>query len=61
MSKTIKKEAKPLKATPEKLPKTSRKEEVSNKCVDCNGSGLERPTFTNSPVCGVCNGAGIIN
>lgn len=29
-------------------------------CVACSGSGLERPTFTNSALCQECNGAGII-
>lgn len=52
---TTKKEA------PEKLPKTSRKEVVSDKCVACGGSGLERPTFAQSPLCGQCQGSGLVS
>ncbi len=33
---------------------------TSEKCTACNGSGLWRPDFTNSPQCQTCVGHGVI-
>lgn len=50
MKKTIKKTAKKIKevSTP------------TNICPVCNGSGLWRPDYTNSPQCEACLGHGVI-
>lgn len=34
---------------------------VQNVCPACQGSGLWRPDFTNSPQCDQCKGHGVIN
>lgn len=63
MTKVIKKVTKKVKdalaSKPAKEPK--KKVVVPDVCTSCNGTGLERPNFTASPLCSVCNGDGIIN
>lgn len=56
MKKTIKKAVKKTK----EIVSSSTPATPSNVCTACNGSGLWRPDFTNSPQCEVCKGHGVI-
>ncbi len=73
MAKTIKKAIKkpvkakavePKKAKPLKVVVTTTEGSdlfvTTERCVTCNGSGLERPTFAQSPACVTCNGLGVV-
>lgn len=50
-----------VKKSVKKVKKASKEVVLDEKvlvCVACSGSGLERPTFTHSPLCSACNGTG---
>lgn len=47
---------KPIK---EEVKKEVKAVKLSDVCPACDGAGLVRPTFRNSPLCEVCNGSGV--
>lgn len=61
--KTTKKVTKPIAVATKaiRVPAKESKDILSHRCPACNGTGLERSTFTNSPICIHCKGAGLIS
>ncbi len=61
MKKTIKKVTKVVKKAAKKVvDKVVDLSPLKDKCPACQGSGLWRPDFTNSPQCETCKGHGVI-
>ncbi len=63
MTKTTKKETKkePVKAKAVEPKKANKARDLPTaKCSACSGTGLERATFAQSPLCPVCAGSGVV-